>query len=59
LRCAAIAGLSEVIFIGLVLVYGRAYLGTQADLAVVLDPVTVPVFAGYLAGSLRRQSEGR
>ena len=44
----AIAGVSKVIFIALVLVYGQQYLGHQVSVAVVVDTVMVLLFAGYL-----------
>ena len=51
-----VAGLSKLIFIGLVLTYGRQYLGHQAGVAIVIDLVVVLVFIGYLIGVRRSQS---
>jgi hypothetical protein len=48
-----VAGSSKLIFIGLVLVYGRQYLNHQAGLAVAVDLVMVVLFVGYLLGSRR------
>ena len=49
-----VAGASKLIFIGLVLAYGRQYLGHQAGVAVAIDLVTVALFTGYLLGAARR-----
>jgi hypothetical protein len=46
-----VAGLSKVVFIGLVLSQGARYLGHQAGIAVVVDSVFVLLFAGFLIGS--------
>jgi hypothetical protein len=46
-----VAGLSKLIFIGLVLTYGRQYLGQQVGLAIVIDLIAVAVFCVYLIGS--------
>ena len=46
-----IAGLSKLVFIGLVLGQGKRYLRYQAGFAVVLDLVTVALFLGYLVGT--------
>jgi hypothetical protein len=46
-----IAGASKLIFIGLVLTYGRPFLGGQAGLAVALDAVFLGLFAVYLLAS--------
>ncbi|MBL8207663.1 MAG: hypothetical protein JNM09_25745 [Blastocatellia bacterium] len=48
-----IAGISKLIFIGLVLAQGNRYLGYQAGTAVVVDLVMVALFVLYLIG-LRR-----
>jgi hypothetical protein len=48
-----IAGVSKLIFIGLVLSYGKQYLGHQAGLAVAIDLVMVALFIVYLV-SVRR-----
>ncbi|HMV46496.1 MAG TPA: hypothetical protein PLD20_28185 [Blastocatellia bacterium] len=42
-----VAGLSKVIFIGLVLAYGRNYLGHQVSIAIIVDSVMVLLFLGY------------
>lgn len=47
----AVAGLSKLAFIGLVLAYGMQYLGPQAGLAIGLDLVAVALFAAYLLGT--------
>ena len=43
-----IAGVSKLIFIGLVLAYGRQYLGGQAGLSIAIDLVMVALFTAYL-----------
>jgi len=43
-----VAGLSKLVFIGLVLVHGTQYLGHQAGLAIAIDLVMVVLFIGYL-----------
>jgi hypothetical protein len=48
-----VAGLSKVFFIGLVLAYGRQYLGHQVGVALVVDSVMVLLFVGYLVGARR------
>lgn len=48
-----IAGLSKLVFIGLVLSHGGAYLSHQAGVAVVIDSVMVVLFIGYLVGVRR------
>jgi len=45
-----VAGLSKLVFIGLVLSHGRQYLGHQAGLAIAIDVVAVALFIGYLVG---------
>ncbi len=50
----AVASISKLIFISLVLLYGRQYLGHQAGVAVVVDLVMVALFVGYLV-SVRRK----
>jgi len=50
-----VAGLSKVIFIGLVLTHGSQYLGQQVGLAIAIDSVMVLLFAGYLIGMRRGQ----
>ena len=44
----SVAGVSKVVFIGLVLTLGRPYLGHQAGVAIVVDAVMVAIFAVYL-----------
>lgn len=48
-----VAGISKVIFITLILVYGRQYLSQQAGFAIVIDIVMVLLFAVYLIGVRR------
>jgi hypothetical protein len=43
-----VAALGKAIFIGLVLAYGRQYVGGQAGLVIAIDLVMVVLFAGYL-----------
>ena len=43
-----VAGASKVVFIILVLTYGRQFLGYQAGIAVVVDSLMVAIFAAYL-----------
>ena len=45
-----VAALSKLIFIALVLVYGRHYLGQQAGMVVAIDSAMVLLYAGYLLG---------
>ena len=52
----AVSGLSKLVFITLVLAYGRQYLGHQAGLAIVIDLVMVALFVGYLIGVRPSQS---
>ena len=47
----AIAGLSKLVFVALVLSNGRAFLAHQAGFAVAIDIVWVVVFAAYLLRS--------
>lgn len=51
-----VAGVSKLVFIGLVLAYGMQYLGHQAGVAIVIDLVMVALFIGYLAGVRRSQA---
>ncbi len=44
----SVAGVSKIVFIGLVLSIGRQYLGHQAGVAIVVDSVMVAIFALYL-----------
>ena len=50
-----VAGLSKLVFIGLVLAQGDRFLGHQAGVAVVIDSVMVLLFAAYLAGARGRR----
>lgn len=43
-------GASKLVFIAMVLVYGRAYLGGQAGVVIAMDAVWVALFAACLAG---------
>jgi hypothetical protein len=52
----AVAGLSKVTFIGLVLVYGRPYLDHQAGLSIAIDTAMVVLFVGYLLGLHRSRA---
>jgi hypothetical protein len=48
-----IAGISKLIFIGLVLAQGSRYLGQQAGLSIAVDLVMVALFGVYLIGVRR------
>jgi uncharacterized membrane protein YccC len=48
-----VAGLSKVVFIGLVLSHGARYIGHQAGIAVVVDSLFVLLFGGYLVAASR------
>lgn len=48
----AVAGISKLVFIGLVLSHGARYLGT-AGVAIAIDLVMVTLFALYLIGAPR------
>jgi len=48
-----VAGLSKVIFIGLVLAHGSQYLGHQVGFAIAIDLVMVVLFILYLVGVRR------
>ena len=48
-----VSGISKLIFITLVLVYGQQYLGHQAGTAIALDLIMVLLFIGYLIGIAR------
>ncbi|MFN8008532.1 MAG: hypothetical protein U0V70_16225 [Terriglobia bacterium] len=52
-----VAGLSKIIFIGLVLAYGTEYLPHHAGVAIAIDLVMVVIFALYLVG-MRRTPNG-
>jgi hypothetical protein len=45
-----VAGISKLTFIGLVLAYGRQYLGRQAGVAIAIDFVWVVLFISYFVG---------
>ena len=47
----AIAALSKLVFIALVLAHGSRYLGQQAGIAIAVDAVWVVLFALYLAAT--------
>lgn len=49
-----VAGMSKVVFIGLVLAYGKQSLGHQAGISVVIDLVMVALFAAYLVAVRRK-----
>lgn len=51
-----VAGLSKLIFIGLVLAHGRRYIDHQAGLAIMIDLVMVAVFIAYLVGVRRSRA---
>ncbi len=53
-----VAGISKLIFIGLVLAQGNRYLGYQAGIAVVVDLVMVTLFIVYLIGRHRKRVVG-
>jgi hypothetical protein len=50
-----VAGISKLVFIGLVLTYGKEYLGYQAGVAIWIDLVMVALFIVYLLGTRRAQ----
>lgn len=50
-----VAGLSKIIFIGLVLAHGPRYLGEQAGVAIAIDLIMVLLFTGYLIRVRRGQ----
>ena len=52
----AIAGVSKLVFIVLVLAQGGRYLGQQAGIAIVVDAVWVVLFALYFAAARRATS---
>jgi len=51
-----VAGLSKLTFIGLVLAYGKEYLGHQAGVSIAVDLVMVVLFITYLVGMRRGQT---
>lgn len=46
-----VAGVSKLVFIGLVLAHGGRFLGYQAGIAIAIDLVWVVLFACYLLGA--------
>jgi hypothetical protein len=48
-----VAGLSKLVFIGLVLGYGAQYLGYQAGVSIGVDLLMVMLFIGYLVSTPR------
>lgn len=50
---------SKLVFIALVLTYGRQFLGYQAGVAVVGDAIMVVIFAVYLLGGRSAATAGR
>lgn len=50
-----VAGLSKLIFVGLVVAYGSQYLGHQVGFAIGVDLVMVALYIGYLIGIRRGQ----
>lgn len=59
LRMAAliVAGLSKLVFIGLVLSFGTRYLGQQAGISIAIDLLWVVLFACYLLGQRARNTQ--
>ena len=51
-----VAGLSKLIFIGLVLIYGSQYLGQRAGITIVVDLIMVLLFVAYLAAVRREKT---
>ena len=51
-----VAGLSKLVFIGLVLAQGDRFLGHQAGVAVVIDSLMVVLFAAYLVAARRSRA---
>ena len=47
----AVAGVSKLVFIGLVLAHGSQFLAYQAGIAIVVDSIWVLIFAAYLVGA--------
>ena len=52
----AVTGASKAIFIALVLLHGRRFLGHQAGIAILVDAVWVVIFAAYLLGARAHES---
>ena len=50
-----VAGLSKVVFIGLILGSGRQFLGQQLAISVIVDAVMVLLFASFLLTSARQR----
>jgi hypothetical protein len=48
-----IAGISKIIFIGLILAFGSQYLGEQVITAIIFDSVVIALFIVYLVGNRR------
>jgi hypothetical protein len=53
-----VAAASKVVFIALVLAYGRQFLAFQVGTAVIVDSVMVVVFATYLVATRQHRLEG-
>lgn len=51
-----VAGLGKSIFIALVLIHGRRYLGHQAGVAIAIDAVMVVLFVWYLVAARRAET---
>jgi hypothetical protein len=51
-----VAAASKVIFIGLVLAYGKQYLGQQVGLSLAVDSLMVALFLGYLVNQGRNRA---
>ena len=51
-----VAGVSKLIFITLILVYGRQYLGQQAGVAIAIDSVMILLFVCYLLAARRKEA---
>ncbi|MGB9368937.1 MAG: hypothetical protein WCE79_23270 [Xanthobacteraceae bacterium] len=52
----AVAGVSKLVFIVLVLAHGSRYLGQQAGIAIAIDAVWVVLFALYLMATREREA---
>ena len=53
----AVAAASKLVFISLVLAYGRAFLGGSLGVSIAVDATIVVVFIAWLAGTRRRRAE--
>ena len=51
-----VAGISKLIFIGLVLTFGTQYLGYQVGVAIAIDAMMVALFICYLVGTRRGET---